>query len=87
MAHCRTGRRTHHATRWDPFDNARHRFGVASESQTGCPSPADEKEKGKEERAPCHSQCIPRRGACGKAGVVPHNPPSEGRTLRMGVAK
>ena len=42
------GAGTHHATRWDPFDNARHRFGVASESQTGCPSPADEKEKGKE---------------------------------------
>jgi hypothetical protein len=48
MPPCRTGRRTHHATRWDPFDNARHRFGVASESQTGCPSPADKKEKGKE---------------------------------------
>jgi hypothetical protein len=39
------GAGTHHATRWDPFDNARHRFGVASESQTGCPSLADEKRK------------------------------------------
>jgi hypothetical protein len=48
--------------------------------------PADEKRKARRYRTPCHPQCIPRPGACGKAGAVPHNPPSEGRTLRMGVA-
>ena len=31
-----------------PFDDARHRFGVASESQTGCPVPSGRKENGKE---------------------------------------
>jgi hypothetical protein len=66
-----------------PFDNARHRFGVASESPTGCPVPSGRKENGKEITHSLHSQCIPRRGACGKARVVPHNRPSEARTLRM----
>jgi len=40
------GAGTHHAARWAPFDNARHHFGVASESQTGCPSPCRTRYRG-----------------------------------------
>jgi hypothetical protein len=48
-------------------------------------------EKGKELRAPCHSQCIAHRGACGKTRVVRQNlrpkpEPAEIRELRSTCA-
>ena len=33
---------------------------------------AAEKERARSERAPCHSQYITHRGACGKTPAVPH---------------
>src|SRR5256885_14460164 len=55
-------------------------------SRRGPPSGADvNKRKARRLRTPCHSQCTPRRGACGKTGVVPHNPPSKGGG-RMGCS-
>jgi hypothetical protein len=78
----------------DLFGNARHRFGVASESQTGCPAPRGRKKrKGKEvtHPLPLSRYTAPGglrqdRGCAAQSTVRGQNPTDGSREMLQGHA-